>query len=222
MADRDSNTKRCSRCATDLPISCFNRDKSTGDGLQCKCRGCQKEVRRDWYERNREHEIAKSVQWARENPEKAREKDKRRAIARPGRTTARARKWRQDNPERAAEFSRKWKKANPEAVREMGRLAYARNPDKFLARSHRRRVKDPETGSVFTEKDVKRIYALQKGLCTCCGVKLGNAFERDHIIPIALNGTNDPKNIQLLCIPCNKRKSDKHPVDFMQEQGFLL
>lgn len=222
MADPDGNTKRCSRCAAHLPVSSFNGDKSAADGRQSKCRDCQKKLRRDWYERNREHEIAKAAQWALENPEKIRDMERRLALAQPGRTTASARKWRQENPERAAEFSRRWKKANPEAVRAMGRMAYARNPDKFLAKSHRRREKDPDTGSLFTEKDVRRIFASQKGLCACCGRKLATNFERDHIIPLALNGTNDPKNIQLLCRRCNRKKSDKHPVDFMREQGYLL
>lgn len=222
MAEQNISSKCCSRCEQLLNASAFNKDKSTRDGLQHKCRACQKEMRRDWYLRNRDREIAKTAQWVKENPDRAREKDRRRAIARPGRTTLQSKKWRHDNPQRAAEFSRKWKSANPEAVREMGRRAYARNPDKFLAKSHRRRVKDPETGAIFTEKDIKRIYAAQKGLCGGCRVKLGGSFERDHIVPLALEGTNDPKNIQLLCVLCNKRKSDKHPVDFMREQGFLL
>lgn len=44
----------------------------------------------------------------------------------------------------------------------------------------------------------------------------------DHIMPLALGGTNTDDNIQLLCPTCNRSKHAKHPVDFMQQRGFLL
>lgn len=44
----------------------------------------------------------------------------------------------------------------------------------------------------------------------------------DHIMPMDLGGSNDASNLQLLCQSCNSSKHAKHPVDFMQERGFLL
>lgn len=41
-------------------------------------------------------------------------------------------------------------------------------------------------------------------------------------MPLAKGGEHTPFNIQLLCPRCNVRKSAKHPVDFMQENGYLL
>ena len=222
MADVHSITRLCSQCRLTLPVSEFNKDKTSGDGIRYNCRNCQKENRRAWYLKNQEREIAKSAQWAKDNPEKAREKDRRRNAARPGRTYAQSREWLKDNPERAREFANKWRKANPDKLRMQKRRAYARNPDKFLAKEHARRAKDPRTGLVFTKDDVRRIYAAQRGKCACCKTVLGDIFERDHIVSISQGGTNDPSNIQLLCPPCNKRKSNKHPIDFMQEHGFLL
>lgn len=40
-------------------------------------------------------------------------------------------------------------------------------------------------------------------------------------MPIARGGSNTDDNVQLLCPACNLKKSAKHPVDFMQERGFL-
>ena len=223
MAVEDIATKQCSRCGEIKPYSEFNKDaKNTGTGLQSKCRACQKEVRHDWYMRNREREIAKAIEWAKNNPENVREKDRRRAVARPGRTATQAKKWRLENKDRYLASRRKWKRANPEKVRASARASYAKNPDKYLAKSHKRRQKDPSTGAIFTRRDVARIYKQQRGMCACCRGRLRDKFERDHILPLALGGTNDPANIQLLCKPCNQRKSAKHPVDFMQENNFLL
>jgi 5-methylcytosine-specific restriction endonuclease McrA len=222
MADTHFATKTCARCAAHKPLTEFNKDKSSGDGLQYKCRACQKAVRRDWYERNREREIQKVKDWAKSNPEKAREKDRRRHAAHPERSLNQGRRWRAANPEKYLAQKRAWKAANPEKVRATARAAYAKNPERELAKAHARRVKSPATGTVFTRKDVARIFALQKGKCACCKISLGDRYHRDHVIPLALGGTNDHLNIQLLCAPCNRKKHAKHPVDFMQENGFLL
>lgn len=67
-----------------------------------------------------------------------------------------------------------------------------------------------------------RLYKLQRGKCACCGLPLGDDYHLDHIMPLALGGTNTDDNIQLLRAKCNMQKSAKHPVDFMQQRGFLL
>lgn len=69
---------------------------------------------------------------------------------------------------------------------------------------------------------VKRIGDAQRWLCVVCKTDLKNGYHMDHIMPLEKGGSHEPKNIQLLCPSCNVRKSAKHPVDFMQERGFLL
>lgn len=51
------------------------------------------------------------------------------------------------------------------------------------------------------------VWARDGGSCNRCGSKEKLHF--DHIIPIAKGGGNDVKNIQILCEPCNLKKSDK-------------
>lgn len=48
------------------------------------------------------------------------------------------------------------------------------------------------------------------------------AAEAMGIVPLALGGTNTDGNMQLLRSTCNQKKHAKHPVDFMQQRGFLL
>lgn len=68
-----------------------------------------------------------------------------------------------------------------------------------------------------------KLMILQKGKCACCRADLKKVKTHlDHIMPIAKGGSNTDNNIQLLCQPCNNRKSAKHPIDFMQSRGFLL
>jgi 5-methylcytosine-specific restriction endonuclease McrA len=35
----------------------------------------------------------------------------------------------------------------------------------------------------------------------------------DHILPVALGGTNKPDNLQVACRSCNQVKRDRHPRD---------
>jgi 5-methylcytosine-specific restriction endonuclease McrA len=83
---------------------------------------------------------------------------------------------------------------------------------------HRRRG---AAGS-FTKKDVDFLMKSQRGKCVSCFTSLLKGKHIDHIRPIARGGTNDPKNLQLLCPDCNRKKGAKDPVDFMQSCGFLL
>jgi hypothetical protein len=52
------------------------------------------------------------------------------------------------------------------------------------------------------------LWAKSGGICTVCDVALTPPIHIDHIIPIAVGGTNDVANLQLLHKLCNNRKKD--------------
>ena len=62
----------------------------------------------------------------------------------------------------------------------------------------------------------------ETGMGPVCSVDVSKNYHIDHIMPLALGGYNGPPNLQILCRTCNQKKYCKHPVDFMQERGFLL
>lgn len=51
------------------------------------------------------------------------------------------------------------------------------------------------------------VWNRDNGQCRECGSN--ERLEFDHIIPFAKGGSNTYRNIQLLCEPCNRTKSDK-------------
>jgi hypothetical protein len=54
-------------------------------------------------------------------------------------------------------------------------------------------------------QDVKLlVWQRDQGRCTACGSQ--NDLEYDHVIPLAMGGSNTDRNLQLLCADCNRRK----------------
>ncbi len=53
----------------------------------------------------------------------------------------------------------------------------------------------------------QRVWQAYGGRCADC--KSDQYLEYDHIIPVAKGGSNDEKNVQLLCRKCNLVKSDR-------------
>lgn len=62
------------------------------------------------------------------------------------------------------------------------------------------------------------IYDRDGGICQVCGIevrigkedrydKSPDLAEIDHIIPVIDGGTNDPENLRLLCLACNRKKA---------------
>ena len=63
---------------------------------------------------------------------------------------------------------------------------------------------------MFTDAQKREAYERQKGICLVCNdpFKL-EEMEGDHIDPWSQGGKTDAENCQMLCKPCNRRKSDK-------------
>ena len=54
--------------------------------------------------------------------------------------------------------------------------------------------------------DIKQLVWMRDGgQCVRCGSQAELQF--DHVIPVAMGGSSNPENLQILCGPCNRRKS---------------
>ena len=154
----------------------------------------------------------------------------------------RTRKWYIDNHERALEYARAYGKRlrannldkakqnnrenyakHAEQRRQARREYTARNPERVAASNRNlRSARKRATGS-HTAADVKNLFAVQHGKCATCRSSLKESgYHVDHVMPIALGGSNGPENLQLLCPPCNQKKHAMHPDEWARLNGRLF
>jgi 5-methylcytosine-specific restriction endonuclease McrA len=215
-------SKACSKCGEVKASSEFRPNSKLKSGLHSQCRSCctantkawtianpdkAKKGLANWYLKNAEKVKAYSAAWYAANPERARRKKAENKAANPEKYRAAIAAWQAANQDKVKASRIAWIKANPEAV-------------KMMARNRRARVKN--AAGKLSRGLAEKLFKLQRGKCTCCKLPLGNDYHMDHIIPLVLGGTNTDDNIQLLRAKCNNQKYAKHPVDFMQERGYLL
>lgn len=132
--------------------------------------------------------------------------------------TAKQKVYYQNNQEKLCKKTKNWKENNQDKVKAW----LESNPEIARLHNQNRRARKLKNGGILSRGLSIKLFKLQKGKCPCCKQALGNNYHLDHIVPLALGGSNTDDNIQLLRQKCNSQKHAKHPIDFMQQRGFLL
>lgn len=126
------------------------------------------------------------------------------------------------DPEKRREYERAYYAQNPHLQKERTTKWAGANPTAVCVRQSRRRARKRGAEGNHTKEDVADILKLQKGKCAYCRTKLSAKFDIDHIVPLYLGGSNARTNLQIACVPCNRSKSAKHPIDFARQKFGLL
>lgn len=120
-----------------------------------------------------------------------------------------------------AKFSAYWQ-ANADRLRARNRAWKADRPGYSAKNERKRQALKIINGGSHTLNDVDRRLKWQKGACAYCRRKVGDNFHKDHIIPLALGGSNAASNIQITCAKCNVSKRAARPEDFARAMGLLI
>jgi 5-methylcytosine-specific restriction endonuclease McrA len=89
------------------------------------------------------------------------------------------------------------------------------NVERTRVRNRNRRARREGAEGTHTLEEVTYLLTQQENKCACCDVELTESSrELDHIMPLALGGTNYISNLQWLCQFCNSAKCATHPDEW--------
>lgn len=198
-----TQTKNCTKCGTEKPISAFGKRSASKDGMQSQCKQC-------------------TAAWQKANPEKVNQASAKWRASDPDGTKAYHKQYREANKSAYSEANARWRLKNVEYDKARTAKWHAENPESARLSGQNRRANKARSFGRLSKGLEARLFASQKGKCPCCKKPLGYDYHLDHVMPLALGGSNTDDNMQLLRKTCNLQKNAKHPVEFMQSRGFLL
>jgi len=191
------------------------------------CVDCERARLDRWKEKNTEHIRDRGRRQAAKNPAARRERERARYAADPDKFIKKQKNFYAANSEAVRARRRDYHYAtytDPD-VRERAQQRtrqWARdNPAKAKVNARNAKAKRRHVPGTHTADDVSAIFKMQKGKCAYCRHKLLK-YEVDHIVAVSKGGTNDRKNIQLTCSPCNRAKSARDPEFHARTLGMLL
>ena len=168
--------KRCPGCGDVKGMESFSRCKSKKDGLQSRCKTCDRrryeenreavlERHRRYREENREAIAGRNRRYYEANREAELERHRRYSEANREAITERHRRYREENRESIAEYHRSYYEANREAIAERKRLYYEANRD--MTRESATRNGEPytpaEDAHILTSDEPIAVIAVELG-----------------------------------------------------------
>jgi 5-methylcytosine-specific restriction endonuclease McrA len=209
-------TITCTRCGAELPATreFFYPHPNSKHGLRARCKTCvaianleyRQSHARELAERARERRLA--------HPGLEAERHRRNYLANRERFAERDARYYREHREEKLAYQRAYRATHREKRAEDMRRWQAEHPEMVAANSRRRSARKRNAGGDHSADDVAAQYLRQHGHCYWCGEKVGRGYHVDHVIPLALGGSNGPENLVVACPACNQSKSAKHPMDF--------
>jgi 5-methylcytosine-specific restriction endonuclease McrA len=186
--------RECNTCHVSKPLAEYNRAAHCKDGYQYKCRACV----RAW-----------GVEYRERNAEEIRARKKAYQLAHPEQRRAGEIRYYQRHARRHWECTNR-------------RVKVRRRIDPIF-----RQKKLDNCRAHYLKRYGVELVALaalfdsQLGRCAnpYCQKSLKESCELDHIMPLALGGTHDLRNLQFLCLNCNRRKNKRRPNEWLEAES---
>lgn len=225
--------KLCNKCQKMLPIDMFSKDSRKCDGLSCSCKACEKERRKEYYQKNKERIKAKSNQYFKEHHEEKlayqaqRRKDnpeymKEYRVKNSEQIKSTRREYYANNREHVLKVHNEWYARTIEERRNHQRERYANDKTYCAQTAIWRHEKDARNNNLpmdFTTDDWFEALEYFDGKCAYCQQK--KTLEIDHVIPLSKNGSFTRNNIIPVCKSCNSRKYTSDMETWYRKQDYF-
>lgn len=184
-------TKTCTKCKQELPVTSYSKDNTRTDGLSPYCKPCRSDENKAWRERNAERKRQMDREYRASNLEKCRQKEREYNESHREERNAYFRRYYAESEERrqqAKDSAKEWRKNNPEKVRQ-----------RWQSRSYLTRLDHHLRGKFgITLADYNEMLEQQEGLCAIC--RQPPRGQRRLVVD---HCHETGKVRQLLCHPCN-------------------
>lgn len=201
-----SETKICTDCGNELPLSEFYKK---GQGHFGYCKKCHNIRSAKWSSENRERRNQIAKESRDKDPERQRAVRDRHYQNNREKENERCRKWRSNNPEKMSDINRAYYENHAEERREQARAYRSENPHVTAEMNLRYRTRMAKCKPSWADDDkIAEIYRAAKAL----NEAFGTDYQVDHIIPIFgknVCGLHIESNLQIITADANRRKSNK-------------
>jgi 5-methylcytosine-specific restriction endonuclease McrA len=213
--------KNCYKCKEVKSKSEFCKDKSRHDGLQARCKSCDKLIAHAHYINNVEKIAKVGLIYRTNNKEKIAIKGKNYYLNNREKILKTCAYYKLTNVLKIKLRNKEYNLANRKLLSLRGKAYRAGTPEQQKVYRHIRRGREQNADGFFTSLDIKNLLLAQNSKCVYCQIELitkgAGIYHVDHIMPLKLGGSNYPENLQLLCSTCNLSKSATHP-DIYEKQ----
>ena len=186
-------SKICSKCKVEKDAGEFYKHKNHENGLSSKCKDCDREYHKEYYQKNKEGIIEKKKEYRKNNKEKVAEIN---------------RKYHEKNKEDIAERKKKYREKNP----------YHAQSD-VLSNSARKRARNNKLliDLDFISRSNILDWLKRQSRCECCNVEFSIGYKGGNGKIIDNSPSLDrfdpdlgyvPGNVFLICSRCNLLKND--------------
>ena len=197
------NTKVCPKCKQQLPATTEYFRLRTNGKIQSYCIPCDKEHKKELYEKDKTRQQEIRRQYYKDNKEKFQEYSKIYNIEHKEELSIYMSNYYQKNKEKIKEAAKEWAKNNKKRLKEYQRVYQC---------ARREKKQKLDIDNYYTPEQWKLVQEFFEHSCVYCGKKV--KLTMDHFIPVIMGGKTELKNIVPACLPCNSSKSGKHPMEW--------
>lgn len=225
--------KRCSTCKTTKLASDFSKAVAENDGLKSQCKACTKVTRAAWYAKNREQEIAKTLLYQQEHPDKKIAWARNTYYNNHESRKARNKAIYQANKEEISISQREYYLANKDEIlircakyrptvqgktKEYLRSYRLNNPDRIASLANAARTRKIDADGSHTAEEWNNLKTYFGHRCAYCLEPESNKrrLARDHIVPLSAGGSDYIENIAPCCKSCNSVKNARSLISFVR------
>ena len=186
--------KHCRTCQETKPAEAFNKERRKRDGLQAKCRDCEKA----YYQAHKVEHKARCKAWSQANPEKRLEYK---------------RKWYAENRAEINKKNREKYSEDPSKYLSRNRCWAVLNPVKARVPKIRYKARKYNAEGDHCGVQLAARFAYFGNKCVACNSP--DNLHADHNIPLKRGGTNWASNLVPLCASCNCSKGATTLAEFL-------